>query len=170
MSISVIAHEGGCGAARNVPFCARPLLAISGSLFALIGVILAASGALAPSDGSTFYMLSGFGLILSGILLARRHIAGAWAYMIVLAGTTIWALRDVGLGGSSLLYRLIGPMIMLLMICALMPALRNWGRAKTIGVCASLTIGIIAIGLIAGGSGANARTPSPQTPVLGVPQ
>lgn len=66
MSMPVIVHQRWCAASRDTPLWARSLLAISGSLFALMGAILAAAGVFATSDGSTFYMLAGLGLIASG--------------------------------------------------------------------------------------------------------
>lgn len=79
----------------------------------------------------------------------------------------LWSLHDVGLGGSWLLYRLMGPLVMLFMIGALMPALCNWSRSRTIGICASLMIGTVAIGLIASSSEVAGRTPPSQISFVG---
>ncbi|MDT7531459.1 hypothetical protein OVY29_22640 [Sphingopyxis sp. SE2] len=170
MSMSVIVRDRGHGAARHAPLWARSLLAIAGSQFALMGAILAAAGAFAASDRSTFYVLAGFGLIASGVLLAWRHIAGVWAYLALVAAMVLRSLHDAGNGGSSLLYRLMGPLIMLSMVCALIPALRKWSRGRTPGICASLMIGTVAIGLIASSSEAAARSPPLPTPFPGVLQ
>ena len=110
------------------------MLAICGSLIALFGVVLAIIGAFSSLDSGSFLLFAGCGLILSGALLAKRHVAGAWTYMAVFAATLAWSLHDAGLGGSSVSYRIVGPIVMLVMLALLMPALRRWSRARTVGV------------------------------------
>ena len=147
------------GATKSVRYnrhyfeAARLALAIAGSLIALMGAIVAIGASFSTSDASTFGILAGFGLIASGVLLAKRHIAGAWTYMAVFAGTLTWSLHAFPAGSASLPYRLVGPLIMLAMIAALMPALRRWGRARTIRVCAALMIGTVATGIMVDASG-----------------
>lgn len=150
------------GTEMRVQRWARPLLGIAGLLFASTGIGLAAAGAFSRSDGSTFDLLAGLGLAASGVLLARRPIAGAAVYMAVFAGTLIWSLRDLGLGGSSLLYRLIGPMIMLSMILALAPALLRLG-----GRC-GLALASNRARILVGGSGEQDHAPYLKLPCTGV--
>src|SRR5687768_4908965 len=85
----------------------RSLLAISGSLIALFGVVLAIISASASLNSSSFILAAGLGLILSGALLAKRHAGGAWTYMGVFAATLAWSLEDAGLGGSTIPYRIL---------------------------------------------------------------
>ena len=124
----------------------RSVLAICGSLIALFGVGLTTMGALSSLDSGSFLLLAGCGLIVSGALLARRHVAGAWAYMVVFAATLAWSLQDAGLGGSSVPYRILGPIIMLVLLALLMPALRRWSRARTVGVLSALIIATVLAG------------------------
>ncbi|MDT7533041.1 hypothetical protein OVY48_06265 [Sphingobium sp. SA2] len=137
MSMPMIVHQRWCAASRDTPLWARSLLAISGSLFALMGSHPCGGRRIRHLGRVDLLHARGLGLIASGTLLARRHVAGAWAYMAVYAATVLWSLHDVGLGGSSLLYRLMGPLVMLFMIGALLPALCNWSRSRTIGICAA---------------------------------
>lgn len=124
----------------------RSLLAICGSMIALFGVVLAIGGAFSTLESGDFFLLAGFGLIISGALLAKRHAAGAWTYMAVFAATLVWSLRDSGLGGSAVGYRIAGPIIMLIMLALLMPALRRWSRRRTVAVLALMTIATVMAG------------------------
>ena len=142
------------GVARAVPYqkkvsdrrfdrAARAALAISGALFTLVGFVLALGGYLSPK-GSAFHLLAGMGLIVSGLLVSRRHRAGAWTYMVVFLGTVSWALRNLEVG-SSLGQRLIGPALLLVMIAALMPLLCRWRPRQTVAVFTlliGLTVGL----------------------------
>lgn len=130
----------------------RSLLAICGSLIALFGVVLTTMGALSSTDSGSFLQFTGCGLILSGALLAKRHVAGAWAYMAVFAATLAWSLHDAGLGGSPVSYRILGPIVMLVMLALLMPALGRWSRTRTVGVLSILIIATILVGDLSDGS------------------
>ena len=118
---------------RDFDRAARTVLAISGALFSLVGFLLAIGGYLSVQEGSAFYMLAGLGLIGSGVLVARRHRAGAWTYMLVFAGTVSWSLRNLDIG-SSLALRLLGPSLLLVMIAILMPLLVGWRPRQTLSV------------------------------------
>jgi len=138
----------------------RSILAICGSLIALFGVVLATISALSSLDSDPFLLFAGFGLILSGALLAKRHAAGAWAYMAVFAGTLAWSLQDAGLGGSPVSYRILGPIIMLVMLALLMPALRRWSRVRTVAVLSVLIIATVLVGDLSDGGGDPASDPA----------
>jgi len=129
---------------RHYDKAARTVLAISGALFSLVGFVLAIGGYLSPINGSAFQMLAGFGLIVSGALVGRRHRMGFWTYMLVFAGTVTWSLRNIAVG-SSLAQRLMGPLLLLVMIAALMPLLSSWRPRQTVAVCMlliGLTVGL----------------------------
>nr|WP_256737452.1 membrane-bound PQQ-dependent dehydrogenase, glucose/quinate/shikimate family [Pseudomonas sp. dw_358] len=76
----------------------------------LAGLALAVGGVyLATLGGSWYYLVAGIGIVLTGIglFLGRR-----WAlhlYALVLAGTVIWALYEVGLRGWELEPRMLVP-------------------------------------------------------------
>lgn len=86
------------------------LLIASGALIAIAGAALLVGGAwLAAIGGSWYYAIAGAGLIVAGIALAT---ARAWArdcYALVLFGTVLWALAEVGLSGWELEPRLLLP-------------------------------------------------------------
>jgi quinoprotein glucose dehydrogenase len=131
---------------RTVDQAARVLLAIAGALSSLVGFVLAVGGYLSPQEGSVFYVFAGVGLMVSGAMVARRHRAGAWTYMVVFAGALSWSLRYLDTG-SSLALRLLGPLVLLVMMAVLMPVLFRWSPRSTIAVFALLIAGTVAIGI-----------------------
>ena len=130
---------------RDHDRAARAVLAMSGALFSLVGLVLAIGGFVSP-DGSAFHMLAGLGLIVSGALVARRHRAGAWTYMLVVATTVCWSLRNLEIG-SGLAQRLLGPSLLLVMIALLMPLLCGWPARQTLAVFALLITGTVGLGM-----------------------
>lgn len=133
-------------AARHHNSTLRSLLAICGSMIAFFGVVLAIGSAFSALEGGDFFLLAGFGLIASGALLAKRHVAGVWAYMAVFLATLIWSLHGSGFGGSPVAYRIAGPIIMLAMLALLMPALLRWSRRRTVSVLATLIMATVIVG------------------------
>lgn len=131
---------------RHYDRAVQTVLATVGALFSLVGLVLAIGGYLS-FNGSAFHILAGVGLIVSGVLVARRHPAGAWTYMLVFAGTVAWALRNVE-AGSILAQRLIGPLLLLLMIGVLMPLLCRWRARKTFAVFTVLVAGTVGLGIL----------------------
>lgn len=124
---------------------ARTVLAISGALFVLVGLVLAIGGYLSP-NGSAFHMLAGLSLIVSGALVARRHPAGAATYMIAFVAAVAWSLRNLE-DGSTLAQRLMGPLGLLMMIALLMPLLCRWRPRLTIAAFGLVLAGTVAIGV-----------------------
>jgi quinoprotein glucose dehydrogenase len=75
-----------------------PVLLGCAGILAMIGLALAAGGAwLIALDGSWYYFLAGIGLLLTAILLFRRSATALLLYAVVLAGTLLWAVWEVGL-------------------------------------------------------------------------
>lgn len=140
------------GPRRHADIAPRSILAICGSLIALLGIVLMISSAFSSIDSGSFFLFAGFGLVVSGAFLAKRHVAGAWAYLAVFAGTLAWSLQNTGLGGSSVSYRIFGPIVMLVVLALLMPALRHWSRARTVSLLAALTIATVLVGDLSDGS------------------
>jgi len=97
---------------------------VMGVLLLLIGLILAAGGIqLLVLGGSLYYALTGLSLIIAGVLMARRSIAGVWVYFAVFLATVAWALWEVGLDGWALIPRLAGPSVLLIPILLCAPLL-----------------------------------------------
>jgi quinoprotein glucose dehydrogenase len=84
-----------------------PLLLISGGVLVLLGLILVLGGVrLLMLGGSSYYLLAGLGMAVSGALLIVGRSEGLWLYALVLFGTTVWALAEVQLDWWQLLPRL----------------------------------------------------------------
>jgi len=147
-------------ARRHRAQAARPLLAVGGSMISLFGVGLAIGSTFSTLDGGDFFLFAGFGLIVSGALLAKRHAAGAWTYMVVFAATLLWSLHDSGLGGSPVGYRIAGPIVMLVMLALLIPALLRWSRTRTVAVLAALIMATVMVGDLPAGSGGQFTGPA----------
>ena len=129
---------------------ARVLAMGLGGLLALIGLILAVGGGwLAALGGSWYYLLAGVGLIISGGLLLRRRVAGAWVYVAVFVATVAWALWEVGLAGWPLLPRLFGPTVLLFLVLATAAQMggRRARRTSAAGLYAAAAL--VAAGLLA---------------------
>lgn len=95
----------------TAPVRSRPW--ISGSVFLLIGVALGAGGGwLAALGGSFYYLVAGLGVAATGILLLMRRIEALWLYGLVLLGTVVWAIAEVGLVGWELEPRLVAPAVL----------------------------------------------------------
>jgi quinoprotein glucose dehydrogenase len=91
----------------------RRSLRITGGLFVLAGLFLFVAGAyLAVLGGSWYYLLAGAGVILTGAGLFMRRRWALHLYAVVLAGTVIWALAEVGLRGWELEPRLLVPTLL----------------------------------------------------------
>ena len=163
MSATVSPARGASG--RHDDLAARALLAIAGFLLSLVGAMIALGGQLSP-NGSAFHVLAGCGLILSGILVAKRHRAGAWAYMAVFVVTVAWSLRNVQHGGTPLAMRLLGPTILLAMIGLLMPVLRGWHPRNTAIVFAALTTAMTGLGISSTAGGPLAGSTAALTQIL----
>ncbi len=82
------------------------LLAISGVVYAVIGLALALGGLyLLTLGGSVYYLLAGIGVLASGVLLYRGRPAALGLFALVLFGSTLWALYEVKLDWWQLLPR-----------------------------------------------------------------
>lgn len=74
------------------------LCRVTGGVLALIGLLLLAGGIwLAVSGGTLYYIIAGIGFLVSGVLAWRFDPAALWAYALVVAGSMIWAVSEVGL-------------------------------------------------------------------------
>lgn len=141
--IARTARLGRKSSERHYEKATRTALAIAGVLTSVLGLVLAAGGYLS-ANGSSFHMLAGIALIVTGALVARRNRAGAWTYLTVFAATVTWSLRNIE-DGTSLAFRMIGPAIILAIIAVLMPILCQWQprrAAIAFAALAALTVGI----------------------------
>ncbi len=86
------------------------VLAITGLGLALPGLYLAVLG------GSFYYIVAGLLVLLSAWLILSRDHAGTQLLWLVLLGTVIWSLWEVGLDGWALMPRLVYLAILALVV------------------------------------------------------
>jgi quinoprotein glucose dehydrogenase len=97
---------------------------LSGIVIALLGVALAIGGIwLVTLGGSWYYIFAAVGFLITGGLLATRRRSALWVFALVVIGTLIWALWEVGLDWWQLAPR--GLVIFLLGAWLLMPWVRR---------------------------------------------
>ncbi|WP_158813153.1 glucose/quinate/shikimate family membrane-bound PQQ-dependent dehydrogenase [Methylocapsa sp. S129] len=135
------------------PSRSSAIITITGLVYALIGLALAAGGVwLAILGGSLYYVIAGLGVLITGALLLAGRPSALWVYAAVLIGTLAWAIWEIGFDWWPLAAR--GDILFLLALWLLTPWItRNLaapaGRAATLplwaGVAASVVV--LAIGL-----------------------
>jgi quinoprotein glucose dehydrogenase len=112
------------------------------------GIYLAALG------GSAYYLIAGIGLLATTVLLFRRNSMALALYALVLVGTLIWAIAEVGFDFWQLSPRgnLLVPIAVLLLLPwltrTLRPvtsALRGAGAALSLALAASVIVLVIAL-------------------------
>lgn len=129
-----------------------PLAAlILGGVIALIGIILLAGGVwLLLLGGSPYYAITGAAMLVSGLLLMRGRLRGAWLYIAVVALTVLWALWEVGGNGWALVPRVIAPLVLLFAVLLVMPTLTPHPRRWRYAWAAS---GVVLAGAVIVGAG-----------------
>ena len=84
-----------------------PLLAITGVIYAVLGLALAAGGVyLATVGGSLYYIIAGLGLAITGFLVFKGRRAAFGLLAVLLLGSVIWSLVEVRFDWWQLLPRL----------------------------------------------------------------
>lgn len=127
-----------------------PLLLLFGGLIGLVGVLLAAGGGwLAVLGGSWYYLIAGVGLLISGVLLARRRRSGAGWFAAVFVGTLIWAAWESGLNYWRWIPRLDVVLILAIIVALLLPRLGGFSRGASRGLAGVLFLGLAAAGALA---------------------
>lgn len=92
---------------------------IVGLLLLIIGLALTIGGGkLVSLDGSAYYLIAGLSIMACGVLFILRRGAALWLYALILFGTLVWALWEVGLDWWQLVPRvailcLIGILLLL---------------------------------------------------------
>ncbi|MEM6162190.1 membrane-bound PQQ-dependent dehydrogenase, glucose/quinate/shikimate family [Erwinia sp. P6884] len=86
----------------------RSLLStLSGIIVTLCGLLLLVLGIWLTIEGGTpWYIVSGLGILIAGLLILRSKPAGIWLYLASFIATAGWALYEVGLDGWQLMPRL----------------------------------------------------------------
>ncbi|QRM54674.1 glucose/quinate/shikimate family membrane-bound PQQ-dependent dehydrogenase [Sinorhizobium sp. BG8] len=100
------------------------LLILTALVFALIGAALFVCGAwLIALGGSPYYVIVGLGFLVTASLLFLRRPAALWVYALVVIGSLVWAVWEVGFDWWQLGPR--GGVIVLLGLWLLLPAIRR---------------------------------------------
>ncbi|WEV48325.1 glucose/quinate/shikimate family membrane-bound PQQ-dependent dehydrogenase [Acinetobacter sp. ESL0695] len=93
-------------------------------ILVVLGLVVLGGGAyLAVLGGSLYYIIAGLMLLASGILLFRRSIASYLVYAVLMLGTTIWGLWEVGSDFWALVPRL--DILGVIGVWMLIPAVTN---------------------------------------------
>jgi quinoprotein glucose dehydrogenase len=97
------------------------LLVITGLALALPGAYLAMLG------GSYYYVIAGVLILISAFLVLRGSSAGIGLFWLVLLGTLVWSLSEVGLDGWALMPRLVFLSVAALWLLWLVPSHMAFG-------------------------------------------
>ena len=128
---------------RGLGFWAAMILAV---LVGLAGLFMLGAGLwLATLGGSWYYFVAGIGLVATAFFLFRRSMLAVWIYLLIFAGTVAWALWEVGLDGWAQVPRLVAPIVLLVLVLALIPALRGRYAAPRGAVAAAIS-GLVLLG------------------------
>ncbi|KQT51919.1 glucose dehydrogenase [Devosia sp. Leaf420] len=100
------------------------LIFLTALLLALMGLALGGLGGwLVVLGGSWYYLITGFGFLITAYLLSRRKAEALWVYSAILVGSIIWAIWEVGFDWWQLGAR--GGIIVVLGIWLWMPWIRK---------------------------------------------
>ncbi|MGE0231547.1 MAG: hypothetical protein AB7O39_11745 [Flavobacteriaceae bacterium] len=102
------------------------LVMIYGVVVGLLGLAMLAGGAyLIYLGGSIYYAIAGIGLIVAGVLLFQRRMAGLWVYTLTFFFTLAWGIAEVGFDGWRLIPWVAGPAILMVITLLLSPLLHS---------------------------------------------
>jgi len=101
-------HRSPTGQSK-LPREARPPRVTATFLF-MFGVVLAVGGVqLILLSGSWYFAVTGVWLAVAAILLWRGSVVGGWLYLVMLFGTVIWSVGEVGFTFWAMVPRLLFP-------------------------------------------------------------
>lgn len=118
-----------------------------GVAIAVSGLFLVAGGIyLGTLGGSWFFAPAGLGLIVAGVLIARRRLAGAALYLTVCVAAVAWSLFDAGMAFWPLFSRLLFLAVIGWLLLLLLPAFRDRHGPHWPGYSAAalVTVGLLA--------------------------
>jgi len=116
---------------QNIPKPAAAWLGVLGLIILAMGLFFAWYGwELVSLKGSPYFLIAGCGLILSAVQIVGQRLSGALLYFVVLAGTLIWALADVGIDFWPLVSRLLTLTGIAILVALSLPLLP--GRQKAV--------------------------------------
>ena len=91
----------------TTPTRSGPLMAVTGSIFILLGLVLLGGGLhLLTLGGSAYYLVAGIGLAVTGFLVLKRRRSALGLMAFILIATVVWSLIEVRFDWWQLLPRL----------------------------------------------------------------
>jgi len=94
--------------ANRVPAWAAALLYLTAAVLGVVGLAMLVGGILlARLGGSPYYLVAGGAIVMSAVLMLRRHVLGIWLYWVTVGGSIVWAVWEVGFHAWLLLPRLL---------------------------------------------------------------
>ena len=119
---------------------------VFGVVLALTGVALALGGLrLATLGGSWYYLIAGVLTVVAGVLLLQRKPQGGAVYLLVVLGTVVWALTEMGTSFWGLVPRL-APVLVLGFVAALCMRVLG-GASRQVAVPAAVAqAAVLAVG------------------------
>ncbi|WP_156433967.1 hypothetical protein [Bradyrhizobium retamae] len=112
-----------------------------------------------------YYLSCGLGLGVSGLLICRRRVEGAWIYLLAFLLITVGAWWQVGSNGWAFTLRLAVPAAILILVLAIAPKLKEYRHdfEAPATISAGLLL-LVGVALIMVGPSSTAPATSQQTP------
>lgn len=125
----------------------RLWLILLGAIITLAGLFFAIGGGkLVSLGGSWYFLLAGIGLVIAGLLIARRKPLGALLFGLVFVLSVVWAIWDAGFEFWPLISRLLAIAVGSIVVALSFPLLRRSAdRTPAYGVSFGLAV-VLAIG------------------------
>ncbi|ANW00919.1 hypothetical protein LMTR13_12795 [Bradyrhizobium icense] len=134
-----------------------------------LGVVMISVGAIFCVAGvwhmPLYYLPSGVGLSVSGLLICRRRVEGAWVYLLAFLLITVGGWWQVGSNGSAFILRIAVPATILVLVLTITPKLREYRH--DFEVPATISAGLlllVGVALIMFGPSSPTSVISRQTP------
>ncbi|HFT4301603.1 TPA: membrane-bound PQQ-dependent dehydrogenase, glucose/quinate/shikimate family [Klebsiella quasipneumoniae] len=125
-------------------------------LYVLGAIILAMGGffafygwQLVRLHGSPYFLVAGIVLLVSGIQIIRQRLTGAILYAVVLVGTIIWSLWDVGFDFWPLVSRLLTLAGFAILVVLSLPLLQSRAGKKPCWKLAGSLTAVLGISFVA---------------------
>lgn len=111
------------------------------------------------------YLPSGLGLSVSGLLICRRRVEGAWIYLLTFLLITVGAWWQVGSNGPAFILRIAVPATILILVLTITPKLIEYRHDFEIPatISAGLLL-LVGVALIVFGPSSPTSVTSQQTP------
>lgn len=128
----------------------RVILWLTGILMAMIGIALAAGGVkLLSLGGSAYFAVMGIVMVVAGILILTKRVAGLVLYGVAFVATLFWAVSDAGWEFWPLFSRLFTFGVLALLCCLLWPSLRGLRKGSPVKALPAYTLaGLLAVILL----------------------